>query len=98
MCVCVLSLRWMLNRLNDIRVLSASLVDMKNPMVSFVKSRQAIAGTVNKLQIPAISSSGHCISGTAMSSVNDTTLQHCPAYEQTRIPFLWCQMVVPMTH
>ena len=32
---------------------TSMLVDVRDPMVSFMKSKQAITGTLNKLQIPA---------------------------------------------
>ena len=51
--MCVSSLGWMLNwRL----VCQHLLVDVKDPMVSFMKSRQAIAGTMAKFQISALTS------------------------------------------
>ena len=37
-------------------------------------SREAIAGTMDKLHIPALTYRGHCISGTATPSANDATL------------------------
>ena len=40
-------------------------MDVKAPMVSFTKSRRAIAGTVDKLQIPALIYRGHSINSTA---------------------------------
>ena len=55
------------------------LVDAKDVIVSFTKSREAITGTINKLQIPALTYKGHCISSTAMPSANDATLQSCAA-------------------
>ena len=45
--MCVPSLGWTLNRRP---VCQHLLVDVKDPMVSFVKSRPAIAGTINKFQ------------------------------------------------
>ena len=57
---------------------------LKDPMVSFTKSRRAIARTLNKFKIPALTSRGHCISGTAMPSANDATLQHYAAYKWMR--------------
>ena len=45
------SLRW---TLNGCPICQHSLVDVKDPMVSFVKSRWAIVGTMNNLQIPTL--------------------------------------------
>jgi len=42
-------------------------MDLQDPMVSFVK-RQAIASILNKLQVPALTSRVHYISGTATLS------------------------------
>ena len=39
------------------------LLHVKYPMVCFAKSRRAIADTMQKLQIPALTYMGHCISG-----------------------------------
>ena len=41
---------------------------LNTPTVSFAKSRRAITGTLNKFQIPARTSGGHCISGKATPS------------------------------
>jgi len=46
-------------------------MDVKDPTLSMVKSRRIIASILNKLQIPAITSRGHCISSTAVPSAND---------------------------
>ena len=48
---CVPSLGW---TLNGNPVCQHLLVDIKDPMVSFMKSRPAIAGTMNEIQIPAL--------------------------------------------
>ena len=53
------------------------LVDMKDPVVSFAKSRQAIIGTVTNR--------GHCISGATAASANDATLKPCAACKQIKI-------------
>ena len=53
-------------------------------MVSIVKSRWAITGTMDKLKTPAITNRGHCISGTATPSANDATLQLCAAHDRRR--------------
>ena len=53
-----------------------SLVDVKNPMVSFVKSRRAIAGTMAKFQILPLT--------TATLSANDATPQSGAVYERTQ--------------
>ena len=57
----------------DIKLASClpEFVDVKDLTMSFVKSRRGIAGTLNKLQILALTNSGHCISGTATPSAND---------------------------
>ena len=41
------------------------MVDVKDRTVSFVKSRQAITGTLNKFEIPALTSRGNRIVGIA---------------------------------
>ena len=61
--MCVPSLGWTLNGCSICR---HWLVDIKYLTVCFVKSRQDVAGTMAKFQIPAISYKGHCISSTAM--------------------------------
>ena len=66
----VQSLKWMLNGLP---VCQNLLVDIKDPMVSFVKIRHVIAGTLSKFQIPARTSREHHISSTAIPSANDAT-------------------------
>ena len=45
--------------------LPALVGDVEHVTVFFAKSRCAIAGTLNKFQIPAQTYRGHCISGTA---------------------------------
>ena len=57
-----------------------SLVDVKDPVVSFAKSMWAIAGTTVKFRIPALTYRGHCISGSTTPSANDATLQPCAAH------------------
>ena len=61
-----------------LRVLSAALVDVKDPTVSFAKSRRAIAGTLNKLQFPALTGRD----GTVTTSDNDASLQPRDTFEQ----------------
>ena len=46
---------------------------LKDPTVSFVKRRRAIAGTPAKFKIPALIYSSRCISGRAASPANDAT-------------------------
>ena len=60
---CVPSLRLMLK---GRPVCQYSLVDVKDPMVSFMKSRRAISGTMNKFKISVLTYRGHCISGTVV--------------------------------
>ena len=48
-------------------------MDVKDPTVFFMKSRRAIAGTMAKLQMTALTNRWHCISGTDMPSVNYAT-------------------------
>ena len=59
---------------------SIRFVAVKDPILSFVKSRRAITGTLAKFQLPALTYRGHCISSTAMPSANDATPQPCYAY------------------
>ena len=54
--------------------------DVKDPTVSLAK-RCVIAGTMNKLQVPALTYRGHCISSAAMSTASDATPQPCAAYQ-----------------
>jgi len=54
--VCAAYLEWMLN---GNPIWQHSLVDVKDPMVSFAKSRQAVSGTMGKFQISALTSRGH---------------------------------------
>ena len=65
-------------------VLSASICwwTLKIPWVSFMKSRQAITVTLDKFEIPTLTSRGYCISGTAPQSINNATPQPCAAYER----------------
>ena len=49
--MCVSSLGWTLSWASHLLVL---FVDVKDPVVSFIKSRRAITGIMNKLQIPAL--------------------------------------------
>ena len=62
---------------------NAKYKSMSNIMSS-VKSRRAIAGTINKFQISTITSRGHFISGTAVPTANDATPQLCAAYKRRR--------------
>ena len=41
-------------------MLRHQLVDVKDPMMFFAKSRRAIAGTMNQLEISAVTYRGHC--------------------------------------
>ena len=59
-----------------------SLGYVKDPLVSFAKSRRAIAGTMNKIKIISLTSRGHYISSTVASSTNDATPQSGAAYER----------------
>ena len=79
--MCVPPLGW---TLNERLICQYSLVDVRDPMVTSAKRRRAIAGSMAKFQIPAHSSRGHCITGTATSSANDATPQPCVAHEQKR--------------
>ena len=51
-------LRWTLNWASCLLVVVGGRLDVKDPTVSFVKSRRAIAGTMAKLQIPALTTIG----------------------------------------
>ena len=63
-------------------------VDVTDPMVSFVKSRRAIAGTLNKLQIPDVThgGGGHCFNGTATPAA--MCCMHTKEEEQVYLDFL----------
>ena len=52
--MCVPSLGWTLNWESRLR----ELAHIKDPTVSFAKSRRAIAGTKNKYKIPATTTAG----------------------------------------
>ena len=80
-----LSARWFIN------VCAIPQVDVKDPTVSFMKSRRAIAGTMNKLQIPELTYRGHCSNGPATPEANDAILQPWATYERSIIQlFIVC--------
>ena len=68
-------------------------MDVKDPMVSFVKSRRAVASTMAKFQISALTTKGHYTSGAAMPSVNDATAQPCAAYKEEDL-----ELINPLTN
>ena len=77
--MCVPSLGW---TLNGNPVCQHSLVHVKDPTVSFTKSRRAITSAIVKFQLPVLTRRGHCINGTATPSADDATPQPCAAHNQ----------------
>ena len=56
--------------------ISLWMLKNKDRKVSFAKSRVAVANTLAKFQIPALTYRGHCISGTAAPPANAATCNH----------------------
>ena len=49
------------------------MLEITDPTMSFTKSKQAVAGTLAKFKIAALTNFEHCIRGTAAPPANDDT-------------------------
>ena len=65
-------------------------------MVSFMKSRRSIAGTLSKFQIPTLTYRGHYVNSTAAFPVNDPTCSHVlhpiKRRRRTKVQTIWKKM------
>ena len=68
-------------------------MDIKKVMLSFAKSRRAIAGTPTKFPIPALTYSGHCIGSVAATPAIDAICNHVLHLKEEAVGL--CTVIVP---